>query len=136
MGIAPRNCLTLAVFAALFAVTMRAVVPIGFMPGVDSDGKIVVKLCSAHGPSFVLLDADERGAREPGVPRKAPGDSAIDELRCLFASISPFARPEFNAWSAAREELVANRLVPAPADSATPSLAAPPPWLRGPPRRL
>lgn len=44
---------------ALLVLLLRIVVPSGFMP-VETDGKIVVQLCSGYGPASVELDLGKK----------------------------------------------------------------------------
>lgn len=66
----------------LFALSLRALVPVGFMPGqaAASDGGLTLVICTSTG--VVQLD---KLNDEPGVPH-APGETASDA--CAFGVLS------------------------------------------------
>ena len=116
------------VASALLVLLLRSFVPAGFMP-VETNGKIVVQLCTGYGPASVVID---RGGPAPTDQHKAA------DHPCTFAGgfagnlLPPMQIPIMVPplptillpFGAAIADLTVHRL------------AAPPPPAIGPPSRL
>jgi hypothetical protein len=71
----PSYCLVLAVMAA-------GMIPAGWMPGTDSDGKVLLVICTADGVQEQWVDLD-------GSPPDMPEDMAASA--CPFSGLNPDA---------------------------------------------
>ena len=71
----------------LLALTVRGAIPVGFMPQVDKSGLTRLVICTASGPSSILVDADKFGppASKAGHSQSRPSDS------CPFAPLPTLA---------------------------------------------
>jgi hypothetical protein len=72
-----------AVWLALFAIALRALVPAGWIPGDFSQG-IPLVICTAAGAVTLPVDID-------GHPIKAPAQDSAGENGCVFAAAAPLA---------------------------------------------
>lgn len=118
---------------ALLSITLRALVPAGYMLTPSAERFVTVTLCSAHGGVEVTLDR-RTGEILPDKP--APKQTQIkDSGPCVFAAAAPLAPPM------AAPQLLQLRAhwfaAPLMAQFVTPGrgLAAPPPWATGPPQQ-
>jgi len=81
----------------IVSMTMRALVPAGFMAGQDAGGSLTVQLCTATGLRAITLPPDEPG---PPTPR-VHGDGA-----CLFSLASGAALPSAPSMQGATPTLL------------------------------
>lgn len=72
---------------ALAAIAMRAVVPVGWMPGTSADGTPIV-LCTAQGLAEIILDADGKP-----VGPDTPQDVTHHDTPCVFSAAAHLAAP-------------------------------------------
>ena len=109
----------------LLALSIRLVVPTGFMPVATTYG-IIISLCNGSGPTEILLDLDKQGP--------APHQSTADSP-CAFAGLGADLPNEPQALLPIILPLSAiillGRVI---ADLVVRRLAAPPPPAIGPPR--
>lgn len=110
----------------IVGLTMRALVPVGYMAAQATDGGLTVQLCTATGMQEITLPSDEQG---PSAPR-AHGDGT-----CLFSLASGAALPTL-PWAPAVAPTTLVAFVPVAA-----ALVHVPPIVRaqssrGPPVRL
>lgn len=70
------SAITLSLLMAVLA--LRLIVPVGFMPVVES-GKLVVSICSSTGPTKMVMDM-------PGMDHKS--SKPVAEGGCAFADLS------------------------------------------------
>ncbi|WP_321489014.1 DUF2946 family protein [uncultured Hyphomonas sp.] len=83
----------LAIVALLFALLVRAAVPVGWMVGPDAEtGVVSIQLCSGRTVAWspqqgVDLDADAAGDHEDG---KSPSDTDSATTSCPFALASHY----------------------------------------------
>lgn len=110
---------------ALLAIALRAVVPAGYMLSASDAGRIVVALCTGHGPQTTTMAL--------GAPQKPSGDSRRFEQPCAYAMAAEVAPPAATpvVVAAAREAM--SVAVASVAVAPGRGLAAPPPWPTGPP---
>lgn len=82
----------------LLALMLRALIPAGFMPTQDADGKVAVVICTGTGSTTIMMDAHT-------VPRPASDDApAHDDAAkqsCPYALVLAFALPASAAMPAA-----------------------------------
>ena len=125
----------LAAFA-LLAITVRALVPAGYMFTPAQDGRfITVTLCSAHGATEAVIDLNTGAVVDPDSTTQddPPANAPSADAPCVFAASASLVAPEQLAslpvaFSVASVELPRTIEV-APGRG----LAAPPPWSTGPP---
>ncbi len=79
--ISPYKRLLCAALALVFLA--KALIPFGFMPGTDADGKIAIEICTSFGFEIVWVDADDLPYETPG--RHDGADHAAD--LCLYAPV-------------------------------------------------
>ena len=63
MALNPRLLRTMLLLAALLALSVRALVPAGFMPGMH-DGRVTLEICTGQG--LLKVDAGGKPAKETG----------------------------------------------------------------------
>lgn len=118
---------------ALVAMSVRALVPVGYMLAASPDRFITVTLCSAHGGVEVTLDR-QTGAVLDHKPAPA-NDKSHDGGPCVFAAAATLAAPTI----APPVVVALGTAIAAPLINyqASPGrgLAAPPPWATGPPQQ-
>jgi hypothetical protein len=116
---------------ALLAMSVRALVPAGFMPA-QQDGRFLsVVLCTGYGGVEAVLDL-----ATGDVSKDAPAHdgSRDEETPCVFAAAAPLAPPSASSILISAP-LVVGESDAAPAQLAfMPGLAAPPPWATAPPQ--
>lgn len=112
--------------AVLFALSLRILVPTGFMPVVSHQG-LVVQLCSSISGETVTIDL---GETRPGEKQQYPSDGP-----CLFAGDSSPGVMASAELSTILQFVFGLSLFvgTAIADLTTSRLAAPPPPSQGPP---
>lgn len=117
----------LFVAAALLVLSMRMLVPTGYMP-VAADGRMVIQLCTGTGPATMMLDFG-KAAPTSGDQHKA-GDS-LCAFACAFAGglLAPLL-PAVLLPALALARLPHGAAI---ADLTVHRLAAPPPPAIGPP---
>lgn len=120
---------------ALLAMSVRALVPFGYMLAASPDRFISVTLCSAHGNVEVTVDR-QTGAVVTDQPAPTNNQSkSYDGGPCVFASAATLAAPTI----APPVVVPLGTVIAAPLIDyqASPGrgLAAPPPWATGPPQQ-
>jgi hypothetical protein len=119
---------------ALIAMTIRAVVPVGFMLSADPDRWIVVTMCSGTGPMQMALNLDTGEHREADAPNPHDQENAVHHAPCVFAAAATPAPPASVANLAPPMQVFADAAPKFPEGvSVGRGLAAPPPWATGPP---
>ena len=110
---------------AILAMSVRALVPAGFMLAPSQNGGASIVLCSGHGPIEIANPHRAGGAGK----NKANHSGAP----CNFAAVAHLAAPQ--AAPILLRSLDSERAAPHVALIAQPGrgLAAPPPWSTGPP---
>lgn len=82
-----RNFRFAAVYLALAAMVLRALLPAGFMPGATADGSTIV-VCTMDGLVQLQLDADGKPIKQGPVQ-----DDARHQQLCPFAAVAQLAGP-------------------------------------------
>jgi hypothetical protein len=82
-----RAARTAVFLLALAAIAMRAVVPVGWMPGTSADGTPIV-LCTAQGLVEIILGDDG----EP-IGSDAPQDVTHHDTPCVFSATAHLSAP-------------------------------------------
>ena len=78
---------TALIFLALAAIALRAIIPVGWMPGSSADGTAVV-LCTSQGLIEVILGEDGK----PIDPAERD-EASHDGTPCVFAATAHFSAP-------------------------------------------
>ncbi|HTO41191.1 MAG TPA: DUF2946 family protein [Rhizomicrobium sp.] len=82
-----RNLRFAAIYVALVAMVLRAMLPAGFMPGVTADGSTIV-VCTMDGLVQLQLDADGKPVKQSPLQ-----DDARHQQLCPFAAVAQLAGP-------------------------------------------
>lgn len=120
----------LFVAATLLVLSMRMLVPTGFMP-VASDGRMVIQLCTGTGPATMVLDLG-KAAPTSGDQHQA-GDGPCTFAGAFAGGLLAAAMPTILAPALAIARLSHGAAI---ADLTVHRLAAPPPPAIGPPPHL
>lgn len=121
---------------ALCAMTLRAVLPAGFMIAPAQNGRpfVNVRLCSDRGFAQVALDgASVARSSAPGIQHKTPHGAPHSEAPCVFAATAHLAAPVLFAPPALQMGRMLEAAYRVPALVRDLALAAPPPFATGPP---
>ena len=117
---------------ALLAMTVRALVPAGFMvaPGEPSH-LVTIELCTAQAATPILIDLATGRAVTPD---EAPaGPPRMRDAPCLFAAAPILPPPEPMAPRPHRLAAMPDAPIRKGSRDLATALAAPPPWATGPP---
>jgi hypothetical protein len=120
----------LALSLAVMAITLKIMIPAGFMAGPSSLGSAPLVLCTAQG--MMLVDPSDLPSQDPTNP--APGKSSSD-VPCAFAGHGVSGLIANTLATGAVETVAYLAARPLATQNVTPGrgLAAPPPPARGPP---
>ena len=91
---------------ALLSLTLRSLLPVGFMLAPSAADEMTVVICTGHGPLTVTLDAD--GKPVPTKPK------LTDAGLCAYASPGATTLADAAPAPAARDVLYARRARPSP----------------------
>jgi hypothetical protein len=122
---------------ALVAMSVRVVVPAGFMLVADPDRWVTMTVCAGTGPmqlSVNLSTGEHRAADDSGHDDPKP---SAHHAPCLFAATAPLAAlPLFCVDVGPAVKVEAPTLIFPYEVAVGRGLAAPPPWATGPPLTL
>jgi hypothetical protein len=122
------------ILAALFALTLRAFVPAGWMPVADQASGLRLVPCRSWSPEPAQTADPHRHHPAPGQHGRGHEDREKPDLPCAFAALSLSAAGSSPAPDLqAPAPLARPAAPPAPAHAEHPGLAAPPPPPTGPP---
>ncbi len=125
--------LLLLAFAAL---SVRIIVPAGYMVGRDDANHVVIEMCTSHGTELRVLDLATGQYGDPARPADTPNPE--NELTpCVFAAGVTFTAPAAPPAEPVLPVIIRTASVQPPASSMQArALAAPPPPQTGPPTLL
>jgi hypothetical protein len=131
-----RRFASLAATLALVAVLFRGLIAPGYMvaPDAADPSRLVVTLCSVHGPQQVVLDLETGAVTNPQDEPSQPSGKSTQDAPCVFAAAGALTTPSDPV------AIAAPALHPSGPALAFPrtvrigqGLAAPPPPATGPP---
>ncbi len=71
----------------LLAFVMQAMIPAGFMPGTDNDGKMKIVICSGNGFVTKLVDIDQLPANEDDTGQGTDHDHESSHSTCPYTFV-------------------------------------------------